>query len=89
MEVELHSFKSIVADAPQLAQCSPPPLVVASLNLKTHAPAQVQPFPSLTRSVCQAWHAVQTTEMGLSVSIEYGARAATAPGGWMQACKPL
>ena len=44
MEVELHSFKSIVADAPQLAQCSPPPLVVASLNLKTHAPAQVQPF---------------------------------------------
>ena len=31
---------------------------------------------------------VQMTE-GLNVSIMYGARAATAPGGCMQACKPL
>ena len=42
MEVELHSFKNILADVPQMAQRDPPPLVVASLSLKTHSPAQVR-----------------------------------------------
>ena len=42
MEVELHSFKSILADIPDLVKRDPPPLVVASLSLKSHIPAQVQ-----------------------------------------------
>ena len=71
LEVELHSPKAITAeDASAAASRAPPPLVVASLSLKTHASAKVR-LCDACRLQCPEQCAVAARVHGLHLRCTY------------------